>query len=53
MPGQYQLFPPSIESSGTELYYTSSVSPPSLSQLNLVLQSPTTPGQFDPLPSFN
>ena len=33
----------------TELFYTLSLTP----QLNLVVQSPTTPGQFDPFPSLN
>ena len=47
----WPLPPPSIEPNGTEHYYNRSVWP--LPQLNLVVQSPTTPGQFDPLPSLN
>ena len=35
---------PSIKPSGTEPYYTRSVWPPPLPHLNLVVQSPTTPG---------
>ena len=42
--------PPSIEPSGTEPYYTRFVWLPLVPHLNLVVQSPTTPGQFDPLP---
>ena len=62
-PGQVDpLPPPSIEPSGTEPYYTRSVwhveecrhtqvrCTLPLPQLNLVVQSPTTPGQVDPLP---
>ena len=56
-PGQFDMWknaniprsdvpsPPSIEPSGTEPYYTRSCWP--LPQSNLVVQSPTTPGQFD------
>ena len=42
--------PPSIEPSDTDPCYTRSVWPP---QLNLVVQSSTTPGQFDPHPQWN
>ena len=52
------MYPPSIEPSCTEPYYTRSVwhvaecrctkVKCTLPQLNLVVQSPTTPGQFDP-----
>ena len=39
--------PPSIEPSGTEPYYTGQFDPLPLDQSNIVVQSPTTPGQLD------
>ena len=42
-----------MEPSGTEPYYDQVSLTPSLPQLNLVVQSPTTPGQFDSLLKLN